>query len=314
MISVAIKITLTTVLAGALVISGGVSANAASPTEPNRVYQALAAVHEVDANGQQGPALTADLVSDGGAKAGITLPSNASTPLTFSGRTSTVQISLPNSASSAPAKVISPGVKAYADRASYASTPIALADGSVRLANVKYDSSAPSTLSYRFSGMLLEADETGVVTIRNAAGDIEGWVAGAQATDAAGAAVPTSLSAQGDSLIQTVQPTASTQFPVVTAALAAGTYIASVTTAYRDSRGPTKVVTPTALGRTIGSGLLYVYLQSEYDQRVTAAYRSVDMHYQLLCHVDFAPFKSTWNLDSYLRRGNFAAYVANACN
>ncbi|MFH6778554.1 DUF4258 domain-containing protein (plasmid) [Clavibacter michiganensis] len=78
--------------------------------------------------------------------------------------------------------------------------------------------SAAAPTEYRFElgeGVELIPLEDGGVTARDAAGDIMGTFEPAWALDANGAAVPTSYTIEGSTLVQSVRLTSATAFPVV---------------------------------------------------------------------------------------------------
>ncbi len=78
--------------------------------------------------------------------------------------------------------------------------------------------SAAAPTEYRFElgeGVELIPLEDGGVTARDAAGDIMGTFEPAWALDANGAAVPTSYTIEGSTLVQSVRRTSATAFPVV---------------------------------------------------------------------------------------------------
>ncbi|MEK6344878.1 MULTISPECIES: DUF4258 domain-containing protein [Curtobacterium] len=74
----------------------------------------------------------------------------------------------------------------------------------------------PARFAFDFEdGTELIPLEDGGVTVRNADGDLLGIVGEPWAVDAAGNAVPTHFEVDGSTLVQHVQPDASTRFPVV---------------------------------------------------------------------------------------------------
>lgn len=56
------------------------------------------------------------------------------------------------------------------------------------------------------------------------------------------------------------------------------------------------------------------YLYAEYNTYVSSRYETTNMHWQLYCHAMFAPTKSRWNLDSWVRRTSLQDSVNHNCN
>lgn len=189
---------------------------------------------------------------------------------------------------------------------------------SVRIETVITDASAPASYSYPIdlpAGGHLDLHDDGSVSFLDADG---GWVGGAApawAKDATGADVPTSYRIEGTTLVQDVVLDETTVFPVVADPYLGISMITSVKAVARSSAGITIEVSPSAWGRANG-GLIVAQsaLYSDYDKKVGASYRTKYMHWQLYCHGQFAALKSTWNLDSWIKRGSYTDYVLHGCN
>jgi len=74
-------------------------------------------------------------------------------------------------------------------------------------------------------------------------------------------------------------------------------------------------VTPTTWGRV--NGLVPWVVDnwiSEYKAKVAAKYETTQLLWQLGCHVEFAPYKGEWHLDTWRYRSSYFQYVLHACN
>jgi hypothetical protein len=88
------------------------------------------------------------------------------------------------------------------------------ADG-VQLLAVLSDNKAAKSITYTFAGKKLALEDNGSVTVLDGQGQIVGAVAAPWAKDANGEAVSTNYRVNGSQLIQTVETTADTAYPVV---------------------------------------------------------------------------------------------------
>jgi hypothetical protein len=91
-------------------------------------------------------------------------------------------------------------------------------DGSTRVGTIILDGTAPMSYTYGFGGarpVLRDDGGADLVTTVDGMTVKVGSVDSPWATDASGKSVPTHYTVDGDALIQTVQPDASTQYPIV---------------------------------------------------------------------------------------------------
>lgn len=230
----------------------------------------------------------------------------------------TIDVSLPREVSLAAAEQATDGTLVFAATdGGTAATAQVVEDGSVRLTTVIPDATAPHRYTY---DLALPADSTVTIEENGSASFVsaEGeWLGGAAvpwAKDARGVDVPTHFVAEGDALVQVVDLTGVTAFPVVADPYLGIALISSVKRINR-SEGVTISVVPTAWGRANGNNPTAVNsLVDEYGSKVANAYYTTQMIWQLGCHAQFAPFKSEWNLDAWRYRSSYASYIANKCN
>ncbi|MEV0891767.1 DUF2599 domain-containing protein [Promicromonospora sp. NPDC050262] len=197
-------------------------------------------------------------------------------------------------------------------------------DGSVRYVNVIEDASAPTTFSYLLTvpsgGVAALGPDGDSVTVTDAAGALVGAVAAPWARDAAGNDVPTHyglvpVSATTVKLVQTVDHDSDgVVYPVAADPYLGKALISKVTIGQR-SGGTTLFVYPTLWMRanynnpTVVNNLWY-----EYKSKVAARYETTQLWWQLACHVQAAPWKTSWNLDTWRYRTSYLSYVTHACN
>lgn len=247
----------------------------------------------------------------------LSLPLDARHPVRLKSDRGLVDVGLPFMNTSASAQALGAGVVAYENSAGFSTVPLVKHDASVQFTTVVHHAQAPDSYTYDFAGKTLELQPDGLVVVRNAQKAVDGIIAAAWAKDAMGNSVHTHYVVNGSQLTQVVEHDSkdAATYPVVAGIYLGRAQIQSIGNAYRDPRGVTKVVTPTAWGRLNGNNPTAVNgMRDEYLSKVTAAYRTNGMWWQLACHMQFAPLKSTWNLDSYIVRGSYADYIAHGCN
>lgn len=227
-------------------------------------------------------------------------------------------VGLPSELNLEPAETASDGTVVYeaTDEGSSAAVQM-YEDGSMRVQTIIPDASAPSTYSYPVGlpeGGQIQIEEDGSAWFLNADGDLIGGAAAPWAVDGNGSEIPTRYVVDGSTLVQEVDFTEDTIFPVVADPYLGRQLIARV--ALRSSsQGMTVMVYPTGWGRTFGSLALAIEAyRAEYRTRVATKYETTQMYWQLTCHTQFAPTKSSWNLDSWHYRSSYASYVRNGCN
>lgn len=77
-------------------------------------------------------------------------------------------------------------------------------------------------------------------------------------------------------------------------------------------QGPVYQVEPTLSGGRIGSSALSSDPSAELEDNGVPATRSIVN--QFICHVIFAPIKSTWNLESWRPVVSFSSMINTRCN
>ncbi|MCL2455019.1 MAG: DUF2599 domain-containing protein [Micrococcales bacterium] len=113
-------------------------------------------------------------------------------------------------------------------------------------------------------------------------------------------------------LVQVIEPTRQTTYPVV-ADPWLGQWLVSSVKAVKVSQGTVYQVTPTLLGRTSNS-LMYSTLYSDAVSRGMPNQQKY--HDQLICHPlsEVARVKSTWNIDSWRPNVGMARTILAGCN
>lgn len=230
-----------------------------------------------------------------------------------------ISVDLPSTDDARAAEVDGSGLVSY-DMGDGSSTVLAVKnDGSIQINTVIADSTAPTRFAYPLevpegSSVTLNR-ETGTVSITAADGTWIGGVAPAWATAADGSTVATHYELDGDTLIQVVEHDASTtSYPVVADPWLGIGLIDGAKWITRDSRGKTLSVTPGWFNRiNAADGNVIREGWAEVVKRVPSA-NTTQMYWQYKCHQVFAPFKSTWNLDTWVRRSSYTDSVAHGCN
>lgn len=142
----------------------------------------------------------------------VTLPLDGEGVLTAQG----VTISMPEEFDLGEVVVTGDGVAVYeGDSAGEPAVAIASDADSTAIHTILPDASAPLRHSYEIQGATPQMRADGSATLVGADGEPVGFVEAPWATDAAGVAVATHYAVDGQTLVQVIEPTADTQFPVV---------------------------------------------------------------------------------------------------
>ncbi|WP_251151343.1 hypothetical protein [Cellulosimicrobium sp. Marseille-Q4280] len=207
------------VIAAALVGSGFTGAMAAEdPTETTAQLIADVAPNQgqVIAGTQQGGEITT-----GSADSLAVVPLDASQPIALGApQNGGVQVHLPEEVSVADGKVASDGTVVYeaTDGGADAAVQV-LHDGSVRVQTITPDASGPHEFTYTFGAgaQLVETADGGVALVTETSdGNFSAAVLeDAWARDASGAEVASHYEIDGDALVQVIEPTSETAYPVV---------------------------------------------------------------------------------------------------
>lgn len=213
---------ISSVVCGALFIGSALASSPAVAADADTVEQGV-----VDT--------VADLVSDAaptGATAGsdalvaieedgadvlggkVRLTGDGDRSLRLSGTGITIQ--LPREVDPSAAELASNGMAVYqGESEGDPSVAVAATRESAAVHVVIPDASSPMRHSYEIGGASLVARPDGSVAMLDTAGGVIGFVDAPWAVDAAGNQVDTHYELEGDALVQVVEPTHSTQYPVV---------------------------------------------------------------------------------------------------
>ncbi|MFJ8896821.1 hypothetical protein ACIRCZ_19720 [Leifsonia sp. NPDC102414] len=156
----------------------------------------------------------------------VTIPVDPSSTITMTTRSDRLRIGLPFAATANNAAVQAPGVVSYDNGNGSTTLPVVRTDGSVQIDNVIENAAAPTRYEYPLTssaGQTARVSPDGSVYVGGAAGTTSFYFAPPWAKDAAGATVPTHYELDGGVLVQVVNPTSSTSFPVVTNATVVAT-------------------------------------------------------------------------------------------
>ncbi|MFK0002027.1 DUF2599 domain-containing protein [Paenarthrobacter sp. NPDC090522] len=244
----------------------------------------------------------------------VVVPTDPADPVSLESTTgTTIKISLPFAGEAADAKPVQDGVVSYDNDNGSATVPVVKNDGSVQIMTVINDSAAPTRYTYNVGlapNASLKLEKDGSVSVLGPDGSRLGGFAPAWAKDANGNDVRTHYEVVGTTIVQVVEhAVAGVAYPVT-----ADPYFGIDLLASAYWSGGTFVVTPTWWARANGnSPLAHQALLEEFCSKYGSACNT-QMWWQLACHAQFAPFKETWNLDSWRWRDSYYAYVFNWCN
>lgn len=148
----------------------------------------------------------------------IDVPVKPSGKITLGAGSEIISIAVPFGSRAANARFEKPGIVSYDNKNGSTTVPVVEADGTLRLNTVIATATAPRRYSYHLTvptGESLKLTATGAVVVGDDAGHVTAVIAAPWAKDANGAPVPTRFEVQGSTLIQIVDFTAKTAFPVV---------------------------------------------------------------------------------------------------
>jgi len=231
---------------------------------------------------------------------------------------STLTITLPTQVDVSLAKATDDGTLVYSatDDGSAIGVQI-IDDGSVQIQTVIPDADAPTRYTYKIelpAGSSARTENDGSVSFINSGGVWLGGATAPRAKDADGDDVPTWFTVTSKGLTQVVDTSNVTLFPVVTAPHLGITMISKITYS-KSKQGTTVHVSPSIWGRAHGINRTTVNsFKSEYKAKVSSEHNTTQMIWQLNCHAQFAPSKTSWNLDSWIHRESYMQYIINRCN
>lgn len=239
-----------------------------------------------------------------------------------------IEVTLPQAEHLSDAKVAGDGATViYTGDASVPSVAVQSSAGGLRIHSViagpDVDSDSTYSLGLAEGGQLIQ-DESGFVLIKAADGSTQGFISPAWAVDATGVSLPTWYTISGSIITQHVDLTGQgIQYPVVADPWLGQDLVSSAKWVHSSS-GWTLQVTPTGFARTIMPIFkLELALWAGYAgwDELYAKYKKKGLNTNLggmkdqyVCHMQFAFFKSTWNLDEWRPNVSYLATVAAACN
>ncbi len=203
-----------------LATSAGAAGAVSEPDSTEEVAGLIAAVAPDQGdvvNGAQGAAgVTAQV-----GQVAVTVPSDADAPVVLdtAGDLPALEVTLPVEVDADAAEIADDGTVVYEGEDATAATQI-LADGSVRLQTVTHDADGPHEFTYTFGDHVIpvqKQDGSGIELIADygSVAITVGEVAPAWAVDANGNDVSTAYIIEGDALVQVIEPTADSAYPVV---------------------------------------------------------------------------------------------------
>ncbi len=221
-------------------------------------------------------------------------------------------IGLPNAQHANEAEYGDLGLAVYDNNDGSSTVPIPQPDGTLQITIVIDGPEAPSRFVYPLTlpdgGELIDAGD-GYFAILGSDGLPIAMVEPAWALDANGVAVDTHYEIAGNDLVQVVNHNVGYAYPIVADPAVKGKYISKVQVK-SVRQGTTVAVTPT----NSWSLTAFSNYWAEYKLYVSSTYEGKKYYNQLLCHRDFAPFKTPWNLDSWRPNVSYWATVTAACN
>lgn len=247
----------------------------------------------------------------------VQVPTDPTDKLSLEAEGGGFSVSLPFSEQAEQAWVEKQGVVSYDNNNGSSTVPIVQNDGSVQINTVIVNDSAPREYEYAFTldeGEKLRLAPDGSAYIEDESGSPVAFIAAPWAKDANGNAVTTRYEVRGSTLVQIVEHSKSDAYPVVADPWLGIGLINGASWITRDSRGRTLVVTPSWFNRiSAGDGNVLREGWNEVIRRQPSA-NTTQMYWQYKCHFVAAPFKSTWNLDTWVRRSSYTDSLAHACN
>jgi hypothetical protein len=250
----------------------------------------------------------------------VTIPHDPSTGVRASGNGETVTVGLPFAEQAKSAQPDAPGVVSYDNGNGSTTVPIAQNDGSVQIATILDNASAPTRFSYPVTipagGSLLP--DTGGVDILDASGAWIGGFAPAWAKDAHGTPVATRYEVQGNTLTQVIDPAPNTAYPVVADPFLGFTLVNHVKWENVSKWSPTLAVFPTNFTRFFAPTVAEPALWNEVKAKGGPAANTPTMRVQLDCHFFVvrlrSPRKPSWDLDSKRPAVPLGVEINYSCN
>ena len=243
----------------------------------------------------------------------VDIPVDPSDGITFAQEgTAEIVIGLPNAHLANEADLGDMGLSAYVNNDGSTTVPIPHPDGTLQITTVIEGPAAPTRYTYPITlpegGELVDAGD-GYFAILDSDGSPAAMIEPAWALDANREAVDTHYEIAGTELVQIIDHGDGDAYPIVADPAVKGSYISKVKI-NTVKQGKVVAVYPKNSWSLTGFGNYW----AEYKLYVSSTYEGKKYYNQLLCHRDFAPFKTTWNLDSWRPNVSYAATVAALCN
>ena len=306
---------------------------ATSTTDPDgeAIAQSVAAASpaEEDASiaptlGEDGTLLEASIVG-GDVSVPVSADGTVTASSDFTGESIGIELPSEFTGAGEPAET---GATTYSSASDDLGLAVSVTESGVQLAAVIGSAEAPSDLTYGLnlpSGAQASVQSDGAVLITaDDEATLLGGIGIPWATDASGRSLATHYEIVGDTLVQTVETTPETQYPVVADPYLFVDLISSASWVYHTGYGWTLQVAPTGWARAnAGSYSVGVYDWNELYSKYKNVGRGIKSNLgglqdQLICHQQVvaiaSPTKSTWNLDEWRADVSYAATVNARCN
>ncbi|WP_170285562.1 DUF2599 domain-containing protein [Microbacterium rhizomatis] len=254
---------------------------------------------------------------------GVSLPNSSADPVVVGHGRGQITVRLPGGA--AAAEAIGDGLVGYDGGDGTTSVPIAKEDGSVQFTTIIESPDSPTSFRYDLDlpvGAKLEQVEDGGVAVVGGDGTVLYGILAPWAVDATGAAVDTKYVLEGTALVQVVDHSAASKYPVVADPWLGGTWvqewawysgivrIALTPTTFAQWACPGNVVCAAAWQGAVQSELAGVQINAANKDKVNRATTGN----QIGCHMVVGPLKSPWNLETDKPDYGLAGFIAAACN
>jgi hypothetical protein len=252
----------------------------------------------------------------------IVAPSNTNEPITMTSTdpalpSAQVAVSLPLEANVETPEAAQDGTIVYpsTERDGVDVAVQLMDEGSTRIQTIIPNADAPTQYTYDIQigdGGTVQILPDGGALFLDADGEFAGGAATPWAKDADANPVPTWYTTDGTNLVQHVDTSKATTFPVIADPWLGVWLISSVTVSW-GTNGKTYVVTPTLLGRTATSAMYPTLMSDAVRKGLPSLQKYRD---QLVCHPwsGIARVKGTWNIDAWRPDAGWTRTVAAGCN
>ncbi|CAN5345808.1 hypothetical protein BH11ACT5_BH11ACT5_20710 [soil metagenome] len=305
-----------TAAVGAIVLSSVVLAAPAKADNPDLVADAIQDASQAVAVPAVDVRIEADRAEATAGATAVDLPVAASEPLTLTNQSGDeLRVTLPFSESAEPGTAIGETYFGYDNANSTSTVPILREDGILQITTVIADATAPVRYEYKFDvdgGAVIEPAGEGAL-VWTVTGSFVAAIGAPWAVDALGAALSTRYEIEDGALVQYVDHTSSTEFPVVADPAVCGNIFSGITTGTENGQARYGLVA-SACGTSIKTGLLFgggvvgvgigqqVMINAGWNEAirlVPALTTKASLRQQYDCHTIYAAFKNPWNLEKF---------------